>query len=167
MANLEPGSRIRDAIRATAARRSRVSRASSRAARPRRCMLSTAATWPCGRERVISSQEIEGTAAGVSPFSAWRKASMWSTGKWERFDSLPVAHLAVFPKALAQQDRRGRVAIGDHGHVHADVILLVIKYSKQILPITCVQNRRQTHPLPMKAVFTCRAKVELRPSSAR
>ena len=33
-----------------------------------------------------------------------------------------VVDLAILTEGFAEQDRRGRRAIGDHGHIHVDII---------------------------------------------
>lgn len=116
VASLERGSTTRATIMATTRSRSGELRDAMRCSSPiLRNVPSTAATWPWGRLRTISNL-VSPALGKVSPLRTRPKASILGAGQSERLAR--VRYAGTLAEGFAQEDGRGRMAVGDHIQVH-------------------------------------------------
>jgi hypothetical protein len=87
-----------------------------------RIMAITAATWPCGNERRISTASPDWLTT-APPFRSTRKPSISAGGNWPRLAMVPLMDPLALAIALAQEHSRGRSAVGDdvveHGRIES------------------------------------------------
>ena len=88
-----------------------------RSRRSLRSVPSTAATWPWGRERVISNALVR-SATAVPPLSRILNPSTTTGGHFDKFREGTFTDLAGLAIGFAQQDGGRGVSVGDGLDVH-------------------------------------------------